>query len=541
MGAGSGGTSEGGTSGTSMAGGTGGGGAGMSGGGGSGGHGGSGGSSGGKAGSGSGGKGGSHAGSSGSAGQPMGGPACGLDQAAFCETFDAPTSDRGRAGDLDVTRWSGSRMAPDGPTANHGNGQAFPVRAATLLPSRDTGSGGMQLPPCRADVADTVFPDDDTLICDPSSDIASNYLLVAVASQNYGQNSYRIRQPFDFDGRTGKVVFDAEALSGGLLGWISLDITEDPIGAPSFQTLMNSEGGVLPRSGLCVNFNTSCSGMAGESVTVSDIHVFDDYVETITDNNNPATCVNVSWGKLNHFEVSVAQDLVEVRATPYSDDGSSFGDAVLLWSLPVSLPFTRGYVQITTHNHATLKYTAPGEGFGDGFSNLDAWMTRWDNVGFDGPIVSNYREYELPDPLGTQMISDATGNYEAHNTGYTIPDVGSGDMASFDFDGVDIKSVTQASLALDAWYCKNCMSATDVAKYTLRYRVNGHDWIDRPLNDQELADLTTGNGRGAVGQVLDVPMDQLVQGKNTLDFVAVNIAQNYPPGVANVDLVLQTN
>lgn len=58
--------------------------------------------------------------------------------------------------------------------------------------------------------------------------------MVAVGAQNYGQNSYRIRQPFDFAGRTGKIVFDADAtVENRLIGWVSVQVTEDPVNAPT--------------------------------------------------------------------------------------------------------------------------------------------------------------------------------------------------------------------------------------------------------------------------------------------------------------------
>jgi len=466
---------------------------------------------------------------------PTGDPGCGLDAAAFCDNFDAPSKNRGRAGELDSERWSGSHMRPDGPTAG---GDAFGVPAATLLPARTQNGTTSQLPPCRAGVADSVFPDDDALICDSNSNIASRHLLVAVASQNYGQNSYRIRQPFDFAGRTGKVVFDTEAVNGGLLGWVSLDITEDPIGAPSFQTQNNLEGGVLPRSGLSIQFAAGCNGQP-DSVAVSEVHVFDNYADTNHSNTDP-TCVTAAWGSLNHFEVSVAAGHVEVKASDASDDGSSFGSLTTLWAGDVSLPFTRGYVQITTHNHATLKYSAPGEDFGKGFTNLDAWMARWDNVGFDGPVVSNFREYEVPDPLDATKVTLGSGEMvDGRNIGFIVPDEADAPL-KLEFDGVELKDVTKASIAVSAWYCAGCGSLDNVVNFKLRYRLNGGAWIDRSLNDQELTDITVGNGRGAVGHILEAPLADLVEGKNTLEMLAVNIPRSYPPGVANIDLVLAT-
>src|SRR5262249_37296660 len=121
-----------------------------------------------------------------------GGPRRGLPPAAVCGTLHAPPASRGRARELDARRCGARRAAPPGPA---GPGGAFPV-------------GGAAISGCRAGVASLVFPDEDTLVCDPTADLQSPHLLTAVASQNYGSNSYRVRQPFDFAGRTGTIVFD---------------------------------------------------------------------------------------------------------------------------------------------------------------------------------------------------------------------------------------------------------------------------------------------------------------------------------------------
>jgi hypothetical protein len=123
---------------------------------------------------------------------------CGLTNAAFCDTFDeGPAAVRGRGGDLDPARWSAARLAPSdfsgfGPVAN-------PVIAAPIPPCKDS------FP------ATSVDPPDDTLICDPGPSLSAQ-LMTAVAIQNYGNNSYMIRQPFDFANRTGKIVFDVDAV-----------------------------------------------------------------------------------------------------------------------------------------------------------------------------------------------------------------------------------------------------------------------------------------------------------------------------------------
>lgn len=458
-----------------------------------------------------------------------GGPGCGFESAAFCETFDKPSATPGRSGELSPNRWSGGRFAPQGPTEG---GQAFAVGQATLRPERVVDSKAAKLPACRPDVPAQVSPDDDTLICDPSADIGSSHLLVAVASQNYGENSYRIRQPFDFAGRTGTIAFDAEAHAS--LGWISLDVTEDPVPVPSYSIgpapFVNQEGGATPKNGFALQFNGDQGGV------LRTVVVFNDHKETdIHTNETNLVPTATAWGKLNHFEVTVSQKRIEVFASPPSEDGVQFEPAALIYSADVDLPFSRGYVHITTHNHASLKYSTNEWSGNGGFTNLDAWIARWDNVGFDGPVLSHFREYEVPDAL-TPFDG---GGETATNTGYLVADESAGPGAALYFKGVDLSGAKSARIALASWYCNGC--GDPVEKFVLRYRLNGKEWRDRPLTPGEIGYLTGGTSQGGITQMLDVPLSDLKDGDNTLELISSNVSQGYPPGVTDIDLVLYTD
>src|SRR5262245_43452346 len=76
-------------------------------------------------------------------------PGCGLDAAAFCDPFDAPSLTGGRARELNGALWSGARAAPTAPAY----GDVIAIGPATL-------------PPCRVGLPATVLPEQDTLICD---------------------------------------------------------------------------------------------------------------------------------------------------------------------------------------------------------------------------------------------------------------------------------------------------------------------------------------------------------------------------------------
>lgn len=386
--------------------------------------------------------------------------------------------------------------------------------------------GPATIPSCRAGIPTTIVLPQDALVCDATSSIQSRHLLVAAGMQNYGQHTYRIRQPFDFAGRTGRIVFDAEAHVPMLLaGWISVEVLEDPIGAPSFDHLGNWEGGLIPRNGFEVQFtNNSLSTDAAPSIGVGFIELFNNYRATTLE--PPAlTPIATGAGRLNHFELRVSKNRIEVYGTPASSDGTSFAPAVLMYGVDVNLPFTRGYVSITTHNHASDKY-----------AKLDARIARWDNVGFDGPVIGQWRETEVPDSL--TRPSPGSGPAPLVDVGYRIADASAGPAQRLVLRNVDLRDAASARLSFTAWYLN--FTGDPVSTYTLRYRLNGNAWREHPLSPDEVAILTSGVNGGLVAHLLDVPLGDLVSGDNTLEFVTTRAPQSYPPVFANIDLVLQT-
>jgi hypothetical protein len=52
--------------------------------------------------------------------------------------------------------------------------------------------------------------------------------------------------------------------------------------------------------------------------------------------------------------------------------------------------------------------------------------------------------------------------------------------------------------------------------------------------------LTGGHTLGQIGQIIDVPLADLVAGDNVLELATMNVPRGYPPAVSNLDLVLTT-
>ena len=430
-------------------------------------------------------------------------PDAGSLQAAFCDTFDAPAGAKTRAGELDPKKWSAARFCNiGGPSSDD---EAVAIGPATI-------------PACRTGLPAKALPSADALICDATDNVHNNHLLVLTAAQNYGQNSYRIRQPFDFTDRTGTIVFDVEGHNVGNQGWVSLEITEDPAPAPSFTLQQNFENGSIPRNGIEIHLDNVCGG---DNVGIYYLFVYDDYHQdlVVTDTG---ICVPAGAGKLNHFEVKLSKTRVEVRGTPASSDGVTFGPAVLLAAKDIALPFSRGYVHLTTHNHATLKYSN---------QTVDAWTARWDNVGFDGPaITSGWREHEALDPL------QPTANGKI-NVAWRVAKDSDGPAQKIEIPAVDLTGVTRARLALQHWTYHPVGSPSPV-DYSLDYRLNGHAWRHRALTPSERRMMTDVPNAGTLSLMLDVDVADLKSGANTVEFTTTNASPPLIPVVLNIDLVL---
>ena len=333
-----------------------------------------------------------------------------------------------------------------------------------------------------------MLPDGDTVICDPTATIPTRHLLTATAAQNYGLNTYRIRQPFDFAGRTGTIKLDVDLTNGGLHGWPAIAIAEDPSPTPSFDF---PERGSGPRNGFEIEFMNGWCNTPNTVMPV--IYRYRDYLESPAPETVPPASYDcglphamVAKGSLNHVEIYLTQTHVEVWVSDASPDGVTFPNFQRLYAGDLDLPFSRGYVSLIARNHATIKY-------GGGL----AWIQRWDNVGFDGPVVGGWREASVPDAL------EPTADGEGLRTGYTVPAAENGESVSVQIPAVSLAGATSARLALSAqypWFEWNGVNHPPTF-FNLRYRLNGGAWHDRFVNDVEANAFQSFSGdSGAAGR-----------------------------------------
>jgi hypothetical protein len=482
---------------------------------------------------------------------------CGFDTPAFCDTFEDGPKDGGRSGELDPTFWSVVRGVP-GSSANFDEA----VRIGPAL-----------IGACRADLSNTrILPDSDVVVCDPIPTIASRHALGTAAAQNYGLSTYRIRQPFDFAGRTGTIKLDMDLSNNGLGGWPALIIAGDPSPAPSFDW---QERGSGPKNGIEIEFGT---GWCNTPHTLQAIvYTFADYVQKSFvpsfDCANPHAVT--APDSLSHVEVYLTQRQIEIWASDASADGTDFPNFQKLWEGELDLPFSRGYVSLALRNHATMKYWLGS-----------AATLRWDNIGFDGPPLAELRDYSAPDSLlefqglpgcktagsadcqwegdvipkfpedaGRVACAMATCDYAGTgvSVGYVVPNEGDTDAPppALDFKRVELGDATRARLILAVaypWFEWNGVNHPPQFM-SLMYRVNGGVWHERAIDDAEanafvdyFPDLGgAGASAGLLNQAIELDLTELKAGDNRVELRSAHTwTGTYRVTVTGSDLVLDT-
>jgi hypothetical protein len=460
---------------------------------------------------------------------------CGLTNPAFCETFEsgpAAVSDRGRGGELNRNRFSATRYFS---SLSTGWDIPFWIRDAELglMPGEPT--------TCRAGLPEFLVVTQDTLICEPSIYMGTRHLVTATGSQNYGVNSYRIRQPFDFANRTGRIAFDLDLTAAFLLGYSSVVISEDP--TPNANWDLNGRG-PNPRNGLLLVFNDANNLETFTRVSIFEIR---DYATVASHTTLMDTPVRTRRGRLNHVEIRLSQQSVAVDFSEPSLDGIAFpaltSHANLTFAAP--LTFSRGYVHMLSHNHATWKYTQQNYGTPH---PLRSWNAYWDNIGFDGPIIDSTREYEVLDSNIASTINETyldinnqtvTVQQPGHTIGYLIPNDPAVLSAPLVFRGVALANATRARLVMTGYYQNWSFNLIPQPTSRLIYQLNNQPKHERAFTSDEIAMYVNEAGQGGgMNHAIDLPLNELVEGDNTIRFSTRDLASGYPNGVLNLDLLI---
>jgi hypothetical protein len=421
---------------------------------------------------------------------PDSGP-CALKEAAFCDTFDKP-SPGGRGGDLDEKLWSVARASAK---VNPTQGELLSWPSATLS------ACGMKI--------DNVFPNEDIITCkDPTT---GRNLLTSVFDDVNGPafHSLRVLQPFDFEDRVGHITVDIDAKTQTPEGhgwWWELVIADQPIPIPYQEFISHA---LMARKALVLDFQ-GISSFDGTTNELSAVFVEDGYKYSRTFNRDQANFVSFKTKEevLNHIEILVSKDFLEVWATDL-DDVSTFRRVARIDGL--GLTFTRGYVNL---QHS--QYNAEKAG-------LDGFVTyHIGSLGFDGPKLPVPRSYQVPDALTTGRTSDVK------NLGYQIDDgpitmccEGTTTMPAFTLEGVDVTDAVEARINMNAWYF--------TSERSIQFRFNEGEWrtYAHPY-PQSMAQTR------AVSMPVEVA--DLKDGTNTLEMRTMGSSTQPPMTIANVEL-----
>jgi hypothetical protein len=436
-------------------------------------------------------------------GDPSKGP-CWMMTPAFCDTFDT-ASPGGRAGDLDDSTWSAARIS----SPNVPQDQLVPQKPTT------TEACGMQ--------TKGVNPDSDMFFCAGGATPSMHFNDSYDDGAGFNIHSYRIRQPFDFTGRTGVISFDVGGkaqLPTGHGWWFNVFIASEPYPAPYQQ---GGNIALYAKEGVGVEFEAAlapCNNADATSNSVSKIYLEKDYaiVTAYSPPDDQRLCFTTKEEVLNHIEIHINKSSITVWATD-AGDWSTFRK--IAYAENLTIPLEKGYVSFQhTHYNANKANSACPD------PNTNCPITHayttyhWDNIGFDGPKLPTPRAYEIPDTLLPWRDTGWT------NIGYSLASSGMiADIAnsptSVTLDGVDLTGATDAVLTMNAWFFRPGDS--------IIYRFNGGAWRtwNHPFPTSEDA---------ARGVVIPVALTDLKAGANTLEMKSAtgNVV------IANAELTVNT-
>ena len=391
---------------------------------------------------------------------PSGGPGCGLVAAAFCDTFDVAHNGGTPTGDLDPTLWGVSRLGDINPgSINNG-----------WVPSHNACAHG----------AETKAPA-DVQICNGQM----------VESVNDGGGAPNLdtypKQPFNFAGRTGVVVFDVSADSEGThAAWPEFRITDEPV--PGTRRMISICCPPHAQNQIGFSLDSGCPGQPNTTgVGVVDLAIDGAYQEHLS--SRPNCITKGSSAAMNHFEVRVSTTRLEVWGT---DAGAPNLKLLAVEDIPGGLHFSQGLVWLNDAHYNARKSIEPCE-CGTQFEH----SFFWDNLGFDGP--KTYRDLGFDVPYAGRPGPLSTAGDQLTNEGYHV---GAGPL--------DL-TVTGVRWDVTPTAAKVVYNAYSFDQTPISVSVNGHTPVT--LNWRE-TDITYGWRASAI----TVPVSDLVDGTNTLTF-----------------------
>ena len=245
-------------------------------------------------------------------------------------------------------------------------------------------------------------------------------------------------------------------------------------------------------------------------VGVDSAITVNNYVENDTFNGGNLAlkgmdCVKqpTSAGQLNHYEIDVAQNQIDVYGT---DAGTTSPLKHLATISNANLGLTRGLIWIEDVHYNASKFNAQG-----------THAFTWDNVGFDGPVLPRDLTYDVNDSLTSSGLSGRNNGLPVVNLGWGIA---ANTTHEFTVSGVASPSTaTGALLTFGFWY-----EATP--PFVINYAINGHaHTLAWPYPDT----------KSFTSRTIAIPLllSELQAGTNT-----ITLTPEVTMNIMNVDVVL---
>lgn len=441
---------------------------------------------------------------------------CGLQNAAFCEDFEDGPSPGGRGGDLDDAKFAFSRWGHV--TTFFDRPGAWTVRPGELFDVQ------RNMPTfCGAEFSNVLIGE-DARICSGAgvgNFESMQFQEVFDDAGDFGLNSIMVRQPFNFaDG--GVLVFDVDGKRNhyyeGHGWWFELWITEDPAPIPYHSAPTVSS---FPRNGLGIQFTpvgiclSQATGDCNELGTLFVTRNYEIIHEFPGAGNFPKSGGFVARDQeLNHFEVRLTKERIEIWA---SDAGTT--EMHLVQAIDgLDLSFDTGFVHLQHSHYNAFKDARPQ--FNDGVWASPAQVYRWDNIGFDGPVLPAVRAYDAPlNDEKTKFPDEASTDIVKY--GYDLDR-----KVTLEIENIDLDGATKATLNL------NMMNITPGR--ALHYRLNGGE--EKTFDCPDYGNSGVNSGFLLRTFSIEVPVEDLVQGTNTVEFSV----PDYTPWdmVGNIDISL---
>jgi hypothetical protein len=356
-----------------------------------------------------------------------------------------------------------------------------------------------------------LVPGTDVAICDglDGAGLLSHQLNeVYHDAGDFALNSMMVRQPFDFAGRTGAIVFDVDAkinpMNQGHGWWVEAWVTEDPAPIPYHESPTVQS---YPRNGVGFAFEGADCNKANWENSLTHLIVLKNYqiLHDYPGNDFNAGCFKTADQMLNRFKILLTQDHAEVWVSDFDKPGNVRKVASVDH---LGLTFSRGFVHFQHSQYNANK---------DGATPSQTY--RWDNIGFDGPALPKLRAFDVQEPR------TADDSYPGSlRTGW---DVTAARATTVKAGGLDLTGATKA------FFNFNIMA--EVGR-TLTFQLNGaaaHAFKLPP------GPPGTDGDYALRGYTVEVPLAELIAGDNSIALRMGTPDTGDPATLGNMDISLE--